>query len=236
MSNATADINSAIKVGQDGRRFSVPVDGGSKIYKNTLVAQLQATGMLVAATTAGAGPAIGIATHYVDNSAGSDGAERCLVETDVVVRLTNGATTDAFSEASILGSPVYLLDDHTGADNDNSGTLQQGGTFQGIDTDGKIRVKLSCEGARSGGLQIQAGAGTFAAGVLTVNAGITVTATSRVFAMRKTEAGTDGDEIRVPTADRVVGGPGTGSLVFRSFISGVAATSDTSTFEYLIVG
>lgn len=235
MSNATADINSAIKVGQDGRRINLPVDGGSTIYKNTLVAQLQATGMVVAATTAGAGPAIGFATHGVVNS-GADGAERLVVETDCVVRLTNGATTDAFSEASILGSPVYLLDDHTGADNDNSGTLQQGGTFDGIDTDGKIRVRLSASGARSGGLQIQAGGGTFAAGVLTVNAGITVTATSRVFAMRKTEAGTDGDEIRVPTDDRTVGGPGTGSLVFRSFISGVAATSDTSTFDYLIVG
>ena len=51
-----------------------------------------------------------------------------------------------------------------------------------------------------------------------------------------TEAGTDGDEIRVPDADRTVGGPGTGSLVFRSFLSGVAATSDTSTFDYVIIG
>ena len=235
MANATADIESAIKIGQDGRRINLPVDGGSTIYKNTLVAQLVATGMLVPATTAGAGPAIGIASHYVTN-AGSDGDERCVVDTDCVVRLTNGATTDAFSEASFIGAPVYALDDHTGADNDNSGTLQQCGTFAGIDTDGKIRVKVGAELARSGGLQIQAGAGTFVAGVLTVNAGITVTATSRVFAMRKTEGGTDGDEIRVPTADRTAGGPGTGALVFRSFISGVAATSDTSTFEYLIVG
>ena len=61
-----------------------------------------------------------------------------------------------------------------------------------------------------------------------------------VFVMMDAEGdyaiGTDGDEIRVPTADRTVGGPGTGSLVFRSFLSGVAATSDTSTFDYLIVG
>ena len=89
MSNATADIDTAIKVGQDGRRINLPVDGGSTIYKNTLVAQLQATGMVVAATTAGAGPAIGFATHGVVNS-GADGAERLVVETDCVVRLTNG--------------------------------------------------------------------------------------------------------------------------------------------------
>ncbi len=235
MSNATADINSAIKVGQDGRRINLPVDGGSTIYKNTLVAQLQATGMVVPATTAGAGPAIGYATHGVVNS-GSDGDERLVVETDCVVRLTNGATTDAFSEASILGAPVYLLDDHTGADNDNSGTLQQGGTFDGIDTDGKIRVRLSASGSRSGGLQVQIGRGTLAAGVLAVSAGITITATSRIFANHVTVAGTGGDQIIVPAADRTVGGPGTGAVTFRAFLNGAAATSDTSTFDYLIVG
>jgi hypothetical protein len=83
---------------------------------------------------------------------------------------------------------------------------------------------------------IQSGRGTFAAGVLAVSTGITVTASSRVFASRVTEAGTDGDEIRVPDADRTVGAPGTGALTFRSFLSGTAATSDTSTFDYLIVG
>lgn len=236
MANVTSDINTAIKIGQDGRRFQVPVDGGSSVYKNTMVAQLVATGMLVPATTAGAGPAIGFATHGADNSAGADGAQRCVVETDCIVRLTNGSSTDAFSEASAIGAPVYAFDDHTGYDNDNSGTLQQCGTFQGMETDGKIRVKLSAEFARGVGQQIQTGRSTFVAGVKTINAGITVTATSRIFASRVTEAGTDGDEIRVPDADRTVGGPGTGSLVFRSFLSGVAATSDTSTFEFLIVG
>lgn len=235
MANVSADIPMAGFGQSPGRRFHVPVAAATTIYAGTMVAQLISTGGLVAATTAGAGPVIGKATHTVANP-GALGVERCLVETDRMYGLTNGLTTDAFSEASIVGSPAYALDDHTVADNDNAGTLQQCGTFQGMEADGTVRVLISPEVARSGGLQIQAGGGTFAAGVLTVNAGITVTATSRVFAMRKTEAGTDGDEIRVPTADRTVGGPGTGSLVFRSFISGVAATSDTSTFDYLIVG
>jgi hypothetical protein len=130
---------------------------------------------------------------------------------------------------------VYALDDNSVADNDNSGTLQQCGTFQGMEADGKVRVLISPMAGR-GGLQIQAGRSTFAAGVKAISAGITVTATSRVFASRVTEAGTDGDEIRIPDADRTVGGPGTGALTFRSFLSGTAATSDTSTFDYLIVG
>lgn len=235
MTNATGNIQLG-GVGFEGRRFHVPVDAGTVIYEGVMVSQLVSTGMLVPTTTAGAGPAIGKATHKVDATSGSDGDNRCVVETDRVYRLTNGLTTDAFSEASPIGAPAYALDDHTVADNDNSGTLQQCGTFEGMESDGKVRIKMSAELARGAGQQIQAGRATFASGVKTISAGITVTATSRIFASRVTEAGTDGDEIRVPDADRTVGGPGTGSLTFRAFLSGGAATSDTSTFDYLIVG
>lgn len=232
MSNATGEIPLA-GIGQDGRRFHVPVKTGADVYAGTLVAQMVSDGTLVAATTAGAGPAIGKATMTVEDA---EAGQRCVVETDRIYLLANGAGGDAFSDASIIGSPVYASDDHTVADNDSSGTRQQCGTFQGMEADGRVRVLVSPQAAGAGALRIQAGRGTFAAGVLTVNAGITVTATSRVFTSRVTEAGTDGDEIRVPDADRTVGGPGTGSLVFRSFVSGAAAASDTSTFDYLIVG
>jgi hypothetical protein len=228
MANSTGDISLA-GVGQDGRRFHWPINTGANIYSGTLVSQLS-TGLLVATTTAGAGPAIGKATHTV---LAATAGQRLLVETDRIYRLSNGLTTDAFSEGSALGSIAYAFDDHTVYDNDASGTLQPAGTFCGLDADGKVLVLVR---ERAATPRIQAGSGTFAAGVLTLAAGITVTADSKVFAIRKTEAGTDGDEIRVPTADRTVGGPGTGSLVFRSFLSGVAATSDTSTFDYLIVG
>lgn len=236
MANATSNIPMN-GTGQEGRRFHVPVDGGSTIYEGTMVACLIATGMLVPATTAGAGPAIGKATHKVDASAVVDGVKRCVVETDRIYLFTNGGGGDAFSEATPIGSPVYAIDDNSVAKIDSSGTRQRCGTFCGMEADGRVRVKMSAENASASkpGM-IQAGRGTFAAGVLLVNSGITVTATSRVFASRVTEAGTDGDEIRVPDADRTVGGPGTGALTFRAFLSGVAATSDTSTFDYLIVG
>ncbi len=229
MANLTARQNMN-GVGQDGRRFHVFVKAGTTVYEGAMVAQDVALGGLVHASAATSGPVLGVATHQA--AAG----ERCLVETDRIYIKDNGLTTDAFSDASIIGSPCYALDDHTVADNDNAGTLQFAGIFMGMEADGRVRVRISADYVAGRGLAIQAGSGTFAAGVLTVNAGITVTAASKVFAIRKTEAGTDGDEIRVPTADRTVGGPGTGSLVFRSFLSGVAATSDTSTFDYLIVG
>jgi hypothetical protein len=232
MANITASIQLG-GIGQDGRRFHVPVDGGTTIYEGGLVSQLTATGMLVPTTTAGSGPAIGKATHTIANP-GADGAKRCLIETDRIYTLTNGAGDSAFSDASLIGAPVYALDDNS-VSVINTGALPVAGTFQGMEADGKVRVLVSPPAA-SGALNIQAGRGTFAAGVLAVSAGITVTASSRVFASRVTEAGTDGDEIRVPDADRTVGGPGTGALTFRSFLSGSAATSDTSTFDYLIVG
>lgn len=229
MANVTAEISLA-GVGQEGRRFHWPVNTGANIYAGTLVSQLS-TGLLVASTTAGAGPSIGKATHTV---LAATAGQRLLVETDRIYRLSNGLTTDAFSESSSLGSIAYAFDDHTVYDNDAAGTLQPAGRFCGLDADGKVMVLVSAEAPVSP--RIQVGSGTFVAGVLTVNAGITVTADSKVFAIRKTEAGTDGDEIRVPTADRTAGGPGTGALVFRAFLSGVAATSDTSTFDYMIVG
>lgn len=222
-------------IGQEGRRFPVGVAANTRIFQGAWVAQLISNGFIVPVGTAGAGPAIGKATHEANNIGGTAGAIECLVETERVYRVTNGTGGDAFSASTPLFSRAYALDDNSVADNDNSGALQQMGLFFGMEPDGKVRIGVFPPAAQAS-LPIQAGRSTFAAGVRTINTGITVTATSRVFASRVTEAGTDGDEIRVPDADRTVGGPGTGALVFRSFLSGVAATSDTSTFDYLIVG
>lgn len=233
MANLTAD-GPGIGMGQEGQRFHVPVDGGTTIYANGLVSVLEATGMLVPTSTAGSGPCIGVSTHKADNASGADGAVRCLVETGRVYRLTNGTAGDAFSDATPLGSDVFAIDDNSVADNSNSGARRRVGVFMGMEADGKVRV-LIAPAVSNLNRKIQTGSGTLVAGVLTVNSGITVTATSRIFMQRVTEAGTDGDELRCPAADRTVGGPGTGAITIRSFLSGVAATSDTSTIEYMIV-
>lgn len=233
MSNATADTQMD-GVGQDGRRFHVPCKTGTTIYEGTMVAQQIADGLLVPATSAGTWPAIGKATFNVTVATAG---QRMTVETDRIYRFTNGSSTDAFSEASLLGSPAYAADDHAVYDNDNAGTLQQCGTFEGMDSDGKVRVKMSTAYAAAAlaAPKVQYGSGTFASGVLAVT-GVTLTASSVIVCSRKTEAGTDGDEIRVPTADRTAGALGTGGFTARSFLNGSAATSDTSTFDYVIVG
>ncbi len=139
MSNSTASIVTN-PYGQGGRNIYLPVDGGAKIFKGTLVSQLTATAMLVAGSTASSGPAIGVATHDVDNSAGSDGDLRCIVRTDQIFIFANGTSTDACSEATKLFSVVYMSDDHTVYDNSAGSTLQPAGRFLGLEPDGRVRV------------------------------------------------------------------------------------------------
>jgi hypothetical protein len=237
MANATAEIPMN-GIGQDGRRYHVPVKTSQTIYAGTMVSQQLSDGLLVPTTASGAGPAIGKATHTVTSATAG---QRMVVETDRIYTFANGSGGDAFSEASMIGSAAYAFDDHTVYDNSNAGVLQACGTFEGMEPDGRVRVKLSSDFAArvlSGGAtspMVQAGTGTFSAGVLAVT-GVTLTASSVIVFSRKTEAGTDGDEIRSPAADRTVGALGTGSFTARAFLSGVAATSDTSTFDWVIVG
>lgn len=139
MSNATAAIIT-LPYGKGGREVVLPVDGGSTIYSGTLVSQLTSGSMLVPASTASSGAAIGVATHDVDNSAGSDGDLRCTVRTDGIFLFANGTGGDACSEATAMFSIVYAGDDHTVFDNSNSSTLQPAGRFCGMEPDGKVRV------------------------------------------------------------------------------------------------
>ncbi len=138
MSNSTAAIETG-GIGQDGRRFHVPCKTSTNIYTGTMVAQQTADGLLVAATATGAGRVIGIATHDVlVASAG----QRCLVETDRIYLRANGSDANAFSAASIIGSPAYAYDDHTVYDNSNGDTLPLAGFFCGMEADGQVRIYI----------------------------------------------------------------------------------------------
>ncbi len=136
MSNSTADI-ALNGMGQDGRRFHWPVKTSQAIYYGTLVAQQTTDGLLVPATAALAGRVIGKAVQSI---ASASAGERCLIETGRVYKLTNGATTNAFSEGSQYGAPAYAFDDHTVYDNSNGDTLKLAGYFQGLEADGMVRV------------------------------------------------------------------------------------------------
>lgn len=146
MANATSS-QSYEPIGSGGKIMNLPVDGGAAIYGGTLVSQLTATGMVVPGSTASSTRAIGVAMHDADNSSGADGAKRVQVMTERIFAFANGTSTDAFSEASIIGSTAYMYDDHTVYDNDASGTLMPAGIFMGMEPDGKVRVYVHPFGA-----------------------------------------------------------------------------------------
>jgi len=139
MSNSTTNL-ALFPYGKGGREVFLPVDGGAHIYAGTLVSQLTSTSMLVPGSTASSGAAIGVATHEVDNSAGSDGDLRCKVQYGQIFLFANGSNTDACSEATPMFSVVYMGDDHTVFDNSASSTLKAAGRFMGFEPDGKVRV------------------------------------------------------------------------------------------------
>jgi hypothetical protein len=138
MSNATKNLT-IYQYGKHERDVDLPVDGGSHIYSGTMVSQLSSGAMLVPGSTASSGPAVGVATFEADNTSGSDGDLRMTVRTGIF-EFANGTATDACSEATPIWSVVYMGDDHTVFDNDNSGTLQKAGRFCGMSEDGKVRV------------------------------------------------------------------------------------------------
>lgn len=143
MANATSNLIPTTVGGPGPYTFDLPVDGGSHIYKGTLVSQLTATGAVVPYSTASTGVAIGVAQHEADNTGGSDGDKRVLIESYRMYAFDNGAGGDAFSEASLIGALVYGSDDHTVADNDATGTRQKVGVFMGMESDGKVRVLVT---------------------------------------------------------------------------------------------
>lgn len=207
----------------------------AKIDQGNMAAPLTASGFVAVAGTASTGPVCGVASAPYDNTAGAADAMQGEFETGQFW-FANGTAGQALTEADRYKA-CFALDGVTVGKHSAGGTLPVAGIVIDVDAELGVKVLIAPELTRalSAPPSIQAGFGTFAAGVLTVNTGITVTANSKVFPIRKTAGGTPGDEIRVPSADRTVGGPGTGALTFRAFLSAVAATSDTSTFDYLIV-
>lgn len=140
MANATENLITETVGGPGPFIFDLPVDGGSRIYEGTLVAQLTGTGAVVRYSTAATGPCIGVALNEANNTSGNDGDVRVRVETKRMFAFTNGTAGDAFSEASLIGSLVYGTDDNTVADNSNSLARKAVGFFFGMQDDGKVRV------------------------------------------------------------------------------------------------
>lgn len=141
MANSTTNILRS-PIGQEGRIFDLPVAAAAHIYESTLVAQLTATGGVVAYSTASSGWCVGVAQHEQDNSAGLIGDKRVRVETCREFAFANGAAGDAFADTDKIGAPVYGTDDHTAAKTSGSGARQPVGFFMGFDVDGRVRVLI----------------------------------------------------------------------------------------------
>jgi hypothetical protein len=137
MANVTYDIP-IDGVGQGGKRYHLPVKTSQALYTGTMISQQFADGLIVPTTTAASGRVIG---KYVGATIASASAgQRAEFETGREFLFTNGATTNAFSEASLWGSPAYAADDHTVYDNSNGDTLPFAGFFRGMEADGKVKV------------------------------------------------------------------------------------------------
>lgn len=166
-----ANLDSNIDIDPIGPKFreiNTPVDGGAHLFRGGLVSQLTATGMLCQGGTASSGPAVGVAGHEQDNSAGADAAERCMIQTDGIFVFPNAAGGDACSEATTLYSVVYMYDDHTIADNSAGSTRQPAGLFMGMEEDGRVRVYVGW----------RLGAAADAASIALADAGAFTTATN----------------------------------------------------------
>lgn len=177
---------------------------------------------------------LGVSLHSVDATGFANGDKTCDVRPGKSGPYVN---SDTITEAHI-GQMAYAVDNQTVAKASTGGP--PAGVIWAVDATGVYidvaplisSVTTDAEAAA----RVQAGTGTLVAGVLTVAAGVVITANSRITAMRKTNAGTVGDALAAPAADRTVGAAGVGAFTLRAYLDGVAATSDTSTVDWMIVG
>lgn len=144
----------------------------------------------------------------------------------------NGTTITA----AHIGRRAYVFDNQTvtlsTADNARAAGIIVDVTSDGVWVETGLALCASLDESP----RVQRGRGTLVAGVLTVTAGIAISNESWITARRTAEGGTDGDELRCFLADVTEGEPDAGEFVIRSYLNGAAATSDTSTVEWMIVG
>lgn len=237
------------KLGQDvlpsfPTNLGIGMAASAKCFAGGMVAR-NAAGLAVAASATAGQLTIGIAEKTVDNSAGIASA-LSIVPRQGAFLLNNSAGGDLIAAANV-GALCYVVDDNTVALTSAGGTRPVAGMVldvdagvpgQGQPTGVWVLVGV-LPGQSQGAPAIQAATVTLAAGTKTVATGITVTASSVVVISRKLQGGTVTSTVQYEelSGSRVVGAPGTGTLVFQASVAaGTVANADTSTLEYLIVG
>lgn len=115
---------------RSGKSRSFPVKGATRIHAGALVA-VTAAGLAVPGSTSATLKGVGRAEARVDNSAGGDGAARIEVGAEIY-RFDNSAGADEITAGSI-GDPAFIVDDHTVAKTDGTGTRSKAGTVFDVD-------------------------------------------------------------------------------------------------------
>lgn len=138
MANTQVNLE-ILRIGKGGDHMHLAVDGGSHLFKGSLISQLTATGMAVPGTTANSGHAKGVAVHEQDATDDADAVKKVRVETNRDFVFANDGT-NPFSGDEAIGAIAYMTDDHTVA---TTGTVAAG-TFQGLDPEG-VRVKVTTD-------------------------------------------------------------------------------------------
>ena len=219
------------------RRLDPVVNSGSQLYAGALAA------IDIADEAGEAIPAAASLTQIVVGKSETrvlgDGAKRARISEGAHC-FENSATVDAISQND-LGKPAFAVDDQTVALTDAGGTRPPVGVILGMI--GTFPVVLCgvlaqavARALNAALLPVQSGSGTLVAGVLTVTSAV-IRAGSVITATYRTAAGTPGVKLACPTADRTVGIAGASQFRVRSYSDGTtAATSDTSTVDWQIIG
>lgn len=127
MTAATEGRNSKRR---DARQVSLLVNNAAVIYAGTMITLLAAGGNAVAAGTASAGVAVGVAEETVIG----DGVKRVTATRDCF-QFANSASGDLITAADI-GNPCYIVDNQTVAKTDNSAARKAAGKIIDVDANG----------------------------------------------------------------------------------------------------
>jgi len=222
------------------KRYELDLDDGFNEYPVAAATKVLAGTIVVLdgqyakpGTTATGRVCVGRARRTADNTAGAAGAIRVQVDAGCFA-WENSAGGDEITAADI-GGDCFLVDNQTVALSPGGGTRSLAGRVVAVDG-GKPVVAMGLNGSVSPAAllelfeapPIRAGTGTLVAGTATITG--TLTGTSRIIVTRNTAGGTIGD-LRAPSASRVPGQGGAGSFVVNASVN-----TDTSTFDYLVIG
>jgi hypothetical protein len=179
-----------------------------------------------------AGVALG---KYDEIGAEAAATEKARVSDGVFGPFAQTGTTITIAH---VGRRAYIADNQTVTLSTGGATMpRSAGLITDVTSDGVyVETGLALCAMLDECPRVQTGTGVLVAGVLTVTAGVAISANSQVSAVYTVEGGTDGDELRCLPADFTAGEPDAGEFIVRSYLNGAAAGSDTSTVRWTVRG